>query len=338
MATGKHKSSVPGNMRGRRVDGKRSQESMERRKTKKAAAKKPKSTATKPVAAAPQKPVNWPLIAGAAAVLGAAAIAATKAFGSEGESKAPAPDESQVQVSQSAQAVQDTLASAVRYGSTALTRDQTMRVQRQLTQLGFAPGPSDGVYGPRTASAVQQYQRARGLTADGAAGPITQAQLNKDAPMSAAVSSLTSGSAQARPMLAPAASTAVAATPTREATSFNVNAAVAWGRKNLTRDSVVKLQIALNDVAVFTTIRVDGDYGPETAREVAYFQLRNNLTVDGMAGRNTLAMLFPGAQVTTQSKAQLAGPHYGRSNAVSYGLGACGCDVKRVTRTYVLDR
>ncbi len=46
-----------------------------------------------------------------------------------------------------------------------------MRVQRGLTQLGYDPGPVDGAMGPRTASAIRQYQSDYGLLVDGKATP-----------------------------------------------------------------------------------------------------------------------------------------------------------------------
>jgi peptidoglycan hydrolase-like protein with peptidoglycan-binding domain len=42
-------------------------------------------------------------------------------------------------------------------------------LQRQLRRLGHRPGPIDGLYGPRTATAVARFQRGRGLAADGVA-------------------------------------------------------------------------------------------------------------------------------------------------------------------------
>ena len=43
-------------------------------------------------------------------------------------------------------------------------------LQRRLTDLGFAPGPIDGRYGPHTTLAVERFQHARGLTVDGIMG------------------------------------------------------------------------------------------------------------------------------------------------------------------------
>ena len=46
-------------------------------------------------------------------------------------------------------------------------------VQRGLDRLGYAPGPIDGLFGPRTDGAVRRYQSDRELTADGIVGSKT---------------------------------------------------------------------------------------------------------------------------------------------------------------------
>ena len=50
---------------------------------------------------------------------------------------------------------------------TAPVRD----VQRLLDELGFDPGPVDGILGPRTAGAIRAFQREVGLAADGYPSP-----------------------------------------------------------------------------------------------------------------------------------------------------------------------
>ncbi|MDX1576221.1 MAG: peptidoglycan-binding domain-containing protein [Kiloniellales bacterium] len=45
------------------------------------------------------------------------------------------------------------------------------RVQGGLAQLGYNPGPVDGVMGPQTAEAIREYQRDHGLLIDGRATP-----------------------------------------------------------------------------------------------------------------------------------------------------------------------
>ena len=51
--------------------------------------------------------------------------------------------------------------------------DAVARLQGRLRELGFDPGPVDGIYGWRTVSAVRAFQRSRGLVADGVCGPRT---------------------------------------------------------------------------------------------------------------------------------------------------------------------
>jgi len=52
-------------------------------------------------------------------------------------------------------------------------------LQRRLSASGFAPGPIDGRYGPRTERAVSRFQAARGLQPDGIADPATLTALSK---------------------------------------------------------------------------------------------------------------------------------------------------------------
>ncbi len=50
-------------------------------------------------------------------------------------------------------------------------------VQARLRELGFDPGPVDGIRGPKTDAAVRAFQVSRGLVVDGIVGPKTTAAL-----------------------------------------------------------------------------------------------------------------------------------------------------------------
>jgi len=55
----------------------------------------------------------------------------------------------------------------------AKTSNMVAATQANLTQLGYAPGPVDGVYGSQTGEAIREYQRDHGLPVDGKlSGPV----------------------------------------------------------------------------------------------------------------------------------------------------------------------
>ncbi|HEX2085520.1 MAG TPA: matrixin family metalloprotease [Solirubrobacteraceae bacterium] len=58
--------------------------------------------------------------------------------------------------------------------------DAVRRLQQALTNLGFSPGPVDGIFGQQTEAAVRGYQSTRGLKADGIVGPQTWGALHAD--------------------------------------------------------------------------------------------------------------------------------------------------------------
>ena len=58
----------------------------------------------------------------------------------------------------------------VKYGE---TQEMVRAVQVALYCYGFNPGKTDAIFGDNTKLAVLQFQRAKGLTADGIAGKNT---------------------------------------------------------------------------------------------------------------------------------------------------------------------
>src|SRR5262249_58186946 len=53
------------------------------------------------------------------------------------------------------------------------TGSQVETLQRALASLGYSPGKVDGDYGPTTQAAVEKFQTAAGIKADGIVGPET---------------------------------------------------------------------------------------------------------------------------------------------------------------------
>jgi GH25 family lysozyme M1 (1,4-beta-N-acetylmuramidase) len=58
-----------------------------------------------------------------------------------------------------------------------LTGDDVAQLQQRLWDLGYDPGPVDGIFGPLTEAAVVALQLDRVLVADGIVGPLTAAEL-----------------------------------------------------------------------------------------------------------------------------------------------------------------
>ncbi len=46
-------------------------------------------------------------------------------------------------------------------------RDEVLTIQSDLAKLGYDPGPVDGMMGPRTETAIREYQKAAGMEVDG---------------------------------------------------------------------------------------------------------------------------------------------------------------------------
>lgn len=62
-------------------------------------------------------------------------------------------------------------------GHAMLRGDDVLAVQARLTELGFDPGKTDGVYGPKSTAAVTAFQAAAGIEDDGIVGPVTRGRL-----------------------------------------------------------------------------------------------------------------------------------------------------------------
>ncbi|MCK9895243.1 N-acetylmuramoyl-L-alanine amidase [Frankia sp. AgB32] len=57
--------------------------------------------------------------------------------------------------------------------------DDVAALQERLSNMGFDVGRTDGIFGPRTESAVRDFQRNRGLESDGRCGPVTLRELTR---------------------------------------------------------------------------------------------------------------------------------------------------------------
>lgn len=98
-------------------------------------------------------------------------------------------------------------------------------LQTKLKQLGFDPNGVDGNFGPGTKSALIAFQKSKGLTADGMAGPATMSALNLGASgASAGASSAAANITNAAADIASAASSVASAAVSVAASAVDTGA------------------------------------------------------------------------------------------------------------------
>ena len=145
-------------------------------------------------------------------------------------------------------------------------------MQKALNLLGYNL-KEDGKFGAGTKNAVKDFQKAHGLTVDGVAGNQTLKLLY----------SLTSGSAAT-----PAPTQAPVSTPTKApSASGSTYQKLQRGDKN---SQVADMQRALTKLGY--PLSADGNFGSGTYAAVRAFQKQYGLKVDGIAGNQTLQLLY----------------------------------------------
>jgi len=133
--------------------------------------------------------------------------------------------------------------------------DKVAFLQQQLTTAGFAPTLSaHGCFDAATAAAVADFQASRGLSVDGICGPHTWTAL-------------------------------------QEANWSLGKRHLYLNQPMLQGDDVAELQLRLGSLG-FDAGRVDGIFGPDTAKAVREFQLNSGLSSDGICGETTTGTLM----------------------------------------------
>ncbi len=130
-----------------------------------------------------------------------------------------------------------------------MKNDAVLALQKALAALGYYDGELTGNFGNKTEDAVKKFQRSRGITADGIAGPKTLEAINN--------ASKSGGSSTGKTL-----------------------------RKDDTGELVRALQRDLAALGYYTG-EVTGHFGDKTKTAVAKFQRSRNLRDDGVAGPDT---------------------------------------------------
>lgn len=143
--------------------------------------------------------------------------------------------------------------------------DDVRALQERLQELGFQPGPIDGIYGPLTFDAVSRFQRAASILVDGIVGPQTRAALRD-------FQALPEQPEQGSPTDEPNDREGLYHEETRRMLRYI--------RPMMRGADVQTVQQKVTAIA-------DGIFGPETEERVRGFQRREGLTVDGIVGPQT---------------------------------------------------
>lgn len=176
--------------------------------------------------------------------------------------------------------------------------DSVRALQTRLKALGYYKGNVDGDYGSGTVEAVKAFQRAHGLSVDGAAGGSTLNKLFSDDAKTASAaqsSSIAKRTNTPRPQITPRptrtplpANTYVLVTPPPDGQVIYVTL-----QRGHYGTLVEKLQRELKSQGYYNGA-TDGYFGEGTENAVKAFQRVKGLDVDGVAGTATLRRLYQG--------------------------------------------
>lgn len=145
-------------------------------------------------------------------------------------------------------------------------------LQEELERLGYYQGEPDGRYGNLTVVAVEQFQKARGLSPDGQAGDTTLLALFAH--------------------IAFNSSLAENQTSTDEPTIQEMQGIPQVSGPGERGSHVKQLQQALISLSYLPSGKADGVFSEATLQAVTAFQADNKLRETGRADRDTLQVLF----------------------------------------------
>lgn len=176
--------------------------------------------------------------------------------------------------------------------------DEVKVLQEQLKNEGyFNFHTATGYFGEKTREAVKKFQQDHNLSRDGIVGPQTFSVLNGNRSSSSSSSNSSSSKSDTTEKESSPAADSDAVTTVSPIN--NTNQVMRSGTKN---DDVKKLQAFLKKAGFYDNGNVTGSYSDSTQQAVRKFQQARGLTVDGLAGPNTLTIVNKDISGTTPSK------------------------------------
>ena len=178
------------------------------------------------------------------------------------------------------------------------TGAEVKKMQQRLKELGYLKGSADGDFGDATEAAVKAFQARNGLTVDGKAGTATLNKLYS----STALKATTAPTNTPKPTAKPTATPTPRPTATPKADSLDY-----YLRQGSSGTKVRTLQNRLIELG-WLEGTADGKYGNATEYAVKAFQARySSLWKDGIAGPDTLKILYGAGAATTKTPAASLG-------------------------------
>jgi len=162
-------------------------------------------------------------------------------------------------------------------------------VQSKLKSLGFYKGSVDGDFGAATEAAVKAFQKQYKLTVDGKVGAAT-------------LKALATARATARPAVTPTPKR----TPTRRPTATPAFDHHTYLQQGSSGTAVRQLQQRLISLG-YLTGTANGKFDVSTQAAVLAFQRRNGQVADGVAGPDTLKVLYSSSARRTSTSAGIIG-------------------------------
>ena len=161
------------------------------------------------------------------------------------------------------------------------------QLQQRLKELGYYTGSVDGSYGAGTVSAVQAFQAANSLSADGVAGSKTQEAIYSYY----AVKKSNSGSSSGSSSSSSSSGSSSSGSSSSSANKYTNGKTDIYLKLGSTGAQVKILQNRLITLG-YMSGTADGTFAETTEAAVVAFQKRNSIYADGVAGPTTLTKLY----------------------------------------------